>query len=382
MVRNGLPGKNIHPVRIVNRNTSNAMQIETGPRENHATEKPEPGSYEWWYFDALNERGEGFTIIFYEGNPFSGRYRKALTGSNRLPDRADAYPALSIALYRNGRPFYYGFREHEPGDAHFSRRTMEGFVGTSAFRGEAAGESFACLLSIDQKLPGGDRIEGEIRFRSPLREPRLGADAHASANGEGHLWRLVQPRAEVEGSFRISGYRQERVHFRGTGYHDHNLGREPMEREFREWYWGRFHFDETTLVYYLMNRAEGRQYGAWLIGFDGKVRDLGERVMLEDSGINLFGLRSARKLRLESGSARCMIQQERLLDNGPFYQRFQSRAILEADGELYQSEGLTEYLSPSRIGWKLFRPLVDMRIVYPGRAHWVQRRSALYRLTW
>ena len=37
-----------------------------------------PGSYEWWYFDAMSaDKKWAIVIIFYEGNPFSPAYIKA-----------------------------------------------------------------------------------------------------------------------------------------------------------------------------------------------------------------------------------------------------------------------------------------------------------------
>jgi carotenoid 1,2-hydratase len=112
------------------------------------------------------------------------------------------------------------------------------------------------------------------------------------------------------------------------------------------------------------------------------VTEFNGKFELSDTGLNLFGLKSARKIEMEAGNNGFLIQQESLLDDGPFYQRFASRLMINLDGELHQAKGISEYICPERIYVKLFRPLVNMRIQYPGKTHWVQKSPRLYRWTW
>ena len=197
-----------------------------------------------------------------------------------------------------------------------------------------------------------------------------------------HQWNLIQASADVYGNLTVDGLHHELIKFAGTGYHDHNTGMEPMKDSFREWYWGRFHFAGYTMVYYLMNRESGRRNCAWLIGPDNSVIELTGDFELKDAGLNLFGLRSARKIEMHGGDNDFLIQQESTLDDGPFYQRFSSRLMIKLDGKLHQARGISEYICPERIYMKLFRPLVNMRIKYPGKTHWVQKNPRLYRWTW
>jgi len=155
-----------------------------------------------------------------------------------------------------------------------------------------------------------------------------------------------------------------------------------MKESFRDWYWGRFHFSGYSLIYYLMNEESGRSDCAWLIDSENRVTEFNGKFELSDTGLNLFGLKSARKIEMEAGNNGFLIQQESLLDDGPFYQRFASRLMINLDGELHQAKGISEYICPERIYVKLFRPLVNMRIQYPGKTHWVQKSPRLYRWTW
>lgn len=359
------------------------MEIQTGIDGDLANKKPHPGSYEWWYFDGQDIENEvSFTIIFYEGNPFSSRYLKSISSGSVEIMNAACYPALSISVYKSGKPVYYGFQEVSPGQAGFGRKRVEGHVGNSTFAGVRRHGELVYHLSIDQSLPGGDRIQGSLRFTSREMEEGILEEGVPGGNEPDHQWCLVQPDAKVSGVLNIDGLNRENFSLSGTGYHDHNVGREPMENSFTEWYWGRFHFPGQTLVYYLMFDEGAEDRRAWLLDAKGGTKRLNQHIILNDPSWNWAGLRSSRKIRLEGEGVDCLIQHEHVLDNGPFYQRFHSRAILNRENTLLQAEGISEYLMPSRISSRIFRPLVDMRINYPDRPHWVQKRPRLYRWTW
>jgi len=360
------------------------MRIDNGYKEDLARDKPDPGSYEWWYFDGLSLQGEySFVIIFYEGNPFSSRYLNALTGRAPGSQLAHDYPAISISVYRSGIPVYYGFREVKPEQARFSRQEAKGQVEECFFHGEEYNNTLTYTVILTQTLPGGDEISGHLKFHSPAFTASLDDPVNRAENHFRHRWGLIQPVADVDGLITISGYKNETIRFSGKGYHDHNVGSEPMENSFDEWYWGRFHFADRTLIYYLMNHGGSWEQKAWLIDRTSSVEPLMKQIHLDDYSWNLFGLKSARTIRIEGERSQAHIQHDLILDNGPFYQRFQSHGVLHSRYGTDQAIGICEYIRPSRIASRLFHPLVSMRISYPDRSsHWVQKRPTLYRWTW
>lgn len=386
------------------------MNIISDPsRDTRATGQP-PGGYEWWYFDAVSDDGRySFVIIFYEGNPFSTRYIRALeektepaspesssTSTSRsavsasLPVPSE-YPAVSISMYAQGEPIYYSFTEYDATDCTFSEEHPFVEAGPHRMEGSRTGGQLSYSLSLNEELPSGDRLQAELVFESPAVTNFFEeTEDHSPA---GHYWNLVQPRAEVSGTIEIgdAGEGDRTVAFRGTGYHDHNRGEEPMHEEFTDWYWGRCHFDYATLVYYVMNRKDGqqlqRQYRAWLIDPPGsKIRARGNQIDVSDKSLSLFGLYSGRKLSIHAHDGiEIQVQQSHLLDNGPFYQRFLSDVFLSVPGSgvLESAHGITEYICPRRIYGRLFWPLVNMRIRQAhAKPHWVQRSRRLYRWTW
>ncbi len=362
------------------------MKMLSDPAKDVRTIESQPGAYEWWYFDAISSDGlYSLVVIFYEGNPFSTRYNSMIRTEGEQPSPSD-FPAVSISIYDGDSPIYYSFTELEQADAIFDEDTPYVKVGGHQMEGGKSGERLLYKLKLDESLPSGDKIEASIVFDSPYN-----GVAHFDKQGKntsGHCWNLVQPRAVVKADIRLEapGEASRRIRFEGTGYHDHNAGQEPMEEAFSDWYWGRFHFDFGTLVYYVMNRQNDRQHQAWLIGNDNRqIIDHCDIIELEDKGYTLFGLNTARKLQLMFEDTEVHVQQSRLLDNGPFYQRYLSDAFLSrpADGIVESQSGITEYIRPGRIFARVFRPFVDMRIRYTKRGpHWVQRSKMLYRWTW
>lgn len=364
------------------------MQIISDVHKDSATPSKKPGSYEWWYFDAIDRSsGYAFVIIFYQGNPFSNRYINRLEqedgGEGSEPDR---FPAISISLYKDNKPVFYSFTEYSKDDTHFNTEEPLVKIGENTLEATITGEEIIYELNLLEELPSGDRISANLNFTGEKLEILKSGEEEFN-DRDGHIWNLVQPKAIVNGSIAVflESDKNHEIDFSGLGYHDHNLGLEPMKDEFKDWYWGRFHFPKATLVYYIMNRHKTQQHHGWLIDDAGReVIEKFEDIKLRDKGLSLFGLDSARKIILQNNSTKIVVQQSRYLDNGPFYQRFLSDAFLSQNGNgILRSKGFSEYIYPERIYWRLLWPLVDMRIRYKEEnPHWVQKSARLYRWTW
>lgn len=363
------------------------MKIISDPARDSVTPSKPAGGYEWWYFDAIDPiSGYAIIVIFYEGNPFSNRYIRALSGNEKSsPHTPDNFPAVSISVYKYNKPVYYSFTEYPKEEAGFSIEKAAGRAGEHRFKQDLSSDELCYSIKLEEELASGDRIGGTLRFSSSQKVIDL-FKAEKSEE-DSHTWNLIQPHCKVNGHLQLhlENKLQHDIQFEGAGYHDHNTGQEPMKDEFDDWYWGRFHFEEQTLIYYVMNRQAGPQYRAWLIAHeDHSIDETFTNIELTDRSRSLFGLRSARKIHLSEGDAEILIQQNKLLDNGPFYQRYLSDAFLRTEGnEIQKAAGITEYIRPDRIYQKLFWPFVDMRIRYEREeAHWVQKSPMLYRWTW
>lgn len=347
--------------------------------------KHSTGAYEWWYFDAVSDDGDiEFVVIFYEGNPFSRRYiNRQQNEKNAL---AENFPAISISVYKDNTPIYYSFTEVSKKNANFGDDVPHVQIDNHLMIGSREEQTLSYRLRLQEQLPSGDAIEADIVFESgslPNDSLKLSDEVN-----ERHQWHLIQPCAQVDGTIKCTSKQEKKpyhINFRGKGYHDHNIGAEPMKQAFEEWYWGRFHMPDHTFIYYVMGEAAQTEKG-WLIENDTlTVSQVFDTVVREDTAASLYGLRTERKLIFSNTDSEILVQQSRVLDNGPFYQRFSSDAFFDIStfNRAASSQGISEYLCPPRIYHRLYWPLANMRIRYKMEdPHWVQRSKTLYRWTW
>lgn len=347
--------------------------------------KHSSGAYEWWYFDAISDNGSTeFVVIFYEGNPFSRRYINCQR--NEKEALAANFPAISISVYKNNHPIYYSFTEVRKNNATFDDDVPHVRIEDHAMMGSRESGTLTYRLRLRENLASGDTIDANIVFESSdLSDEMLNLP---DGKSERHRWHLIQPWAKVNGYIKCTSKKENKpyyINFKGEGYHDHNVGAEPMKQAFNEWYWGRFHLPEHTFIYYVRGDTVQEKKG-WLIENDSQqVVQMFDKVTMEDSAPSLYGLRTERKLTFGNSGSEILVQQSRLLDNGPFYQRFSSDVFfnLSLITGVESSKGITEYLCPPRIHNRLFWPLTNMRIRYKmEEPHWVQRSKTLYRWTW
>lgn len=353
------------------------MNIISSFSDDTKKEKPKAGSYEWWYFDAQSVDGYKIVVIFYDGNPFSRRYIKALEKDEN--PKANQFPAISISVYQNDKPIFYSFKEVESSEAKFSSEIPFGKIGSNRFSGNQHQTQLEYEVTLQQKLACGDSIKASLTFRSDIQSlPRFPSDTSSS---DSHLWNLIMPSGYVEGEIHIDGFQRMDINFFGLGYHDHNLGFEPLKDSFQEWYWGRYYLENSTFIYYLMKIDGEWKNNGWMIGKDGTVLTY-NKIELSNFRRSLFGLKTARSIEFTITKKTLIIQLDDMLDSGPFYQRFGGRLIPKDDNGVTEANGISEYINPVKIYEKKFWPLVNMRIAYPGKPHWVQKNPRIYRWTW
>jgi carotenoid 1,2-hydratase len=338
------------------------------------------GGYEWWYFDGLDRSGAlGFVIIFYRNNPFSTRYIKDL---DEARDQPRIYPAISVSVYKKGKPVYYSFLEFEEEEFNWDEDGQELTISSNSVRYMLRGDRLALELSLNQELASGHALKGTVRGEGMCTNPNL---VHKQESAGKHCWNLLAPASQVTADMRIKGRDgEEEVAFTGMGYFDHNQGAEPMKESFKDWYWGRFHFKSFTLVYYLLQKYDAQQFEGWLIDRKNhKVLEYFEEAKLDYYSRNSFGVKSARKIELKTGQVTVNIQSNHKIDNGPFYQRFISDVIINYNSQVYAAHGISEYILPKNIFKKRYWPLVHMRLRYMNSPpHWVQKSPILYPWTW
>jgi len=359
------------------------MYLYSNPDRDVQHPKKSSGAYEWWYFDAYDAALDlGLVLIYYDGLLFSPSYHRAQNSSEKA--LASDYPGVSFSLYKGKKTLFYALNEYAPSQARFDLPEAPLVIGSNRIEHHLDKQHRSYQITLDESIPNACHLKGQLTFRS---DPYPVSFAPIGEPGDRHHWNLVQPKAHVHGELVLWDGKQEHTFkVNTTGYHDHNIGFEPLEHHFDEWYWGRVHLDEHTLIWYLLREHHTTTSKAWLLP-DHPSGNL-ESVQISPIGkprTSVFGLSVHPAYRVESDEVPLVLEQDYLWDNGPFYQRFRLKATHEktssAPGDPYF--GIGEYMYPSRIQTKWTRPLINTR--YYQKNHppdWVKRSPFFSRLTW
>ena len=215
------------------------------------------GAHEWWYFDALSDDGsEAIVIVFFEDLVFSPRY-KYLTQTlgesvtpTTPPISPSRLPAVSLLYYRGGKPVYRLLHEYEGTTFSYDQAERWCRIGNSRFRFDSAAYGSGFAISIDLPLGRGRRVEADFEWLSI--EADLIASPSTPIGGFMHELNLAVPRADVTGRITVfdrAGEEKDLRHFRGTGYHDHELDDRWLAEmvEFR--HRGKAHFADRTVIF-------------------------------------------------------------------------------------------------------------------------------------
>jgi hypothetical protein len=211
-----------------------------------------PGTFEWWYFDAVLEDGSTLVINFMVKDIRSG-------AGLRQPAR----PVVTFALDR-------------PDGTHVQRelRAPEGFtfatdrcdlrVGANTFSGDL--NTYRLHVDIDGVL-ADVTLTGQVPSWRPESGHILFGDDHP------HLfaWLPAVPQGSVQATLTVDG--QTRT-LTGTGYHDHNWGDAAMPELINHWYWARAEAGDYCVI--ASDIIAERKYGhtevpIFLLAKDGKT---------------------------------------------------------------------------------------------------------------
>jgi len=343
-------------------------------------EKPNSEAYEWWYFDALSEDGrDAIVIIFLDNFIFSPRYNKAVQSSKFKVQGSGTeknsalknFPAVAFTYYRDGRPKYRAINEFPVEDFTASADAPECAIGENSFRLKRAPYGSGYVVSIGATLRKNFHLKADFEWLSI--ESDFLPDKKISVSDNTHSWNLAVARADVTGRMSVSnenGQNSDVVHFRGTGYHDHNFDNRWLPETVSDWQWGRAHFADATAVFYRYKEfAESEPTTKIFIVQNDHLREENADCEEQNPGRDVFGIRYPKRLNfLTETGARLQINQSKIVDSSFFYLRFLSEmTLILPDGKPRESVGITEYLKPKALKYRWLDWLVNMRIGRGGK---------------
>ena len=160
------------------------------------------------------------------------------------------------------------------------------------------------------------------------------------------------------------------MHFRGTGYHDHNLDNRRLPDTVEDWQWGRAHFADATAVFYRYKElGEENSVTKFLTICDGELRERDAEFEEQNFSRHIFGIKYPQRLRFVSHDKMSLrVKQTKLLDASFFYLRFLSEMTLTLrDGKPRKAIGITEHLAPKALKLRWLDWLINMRIGKKGK---------------
>ena len=347
-------------------------------------QKSNPEAFEWWYFDALSEDGrDAVVIIFLDNFIFSPRYnaknsnqenflgkiKNKLLRKNGEP-KYNLFPAIAFIYYRDGKPKYRAINEFAPEEFSAGSEKVECKIGENRFQLESAPYGSGYLLSIEAKLRKNRNLKAHFEWLSV--ESDFTPDKNVNVE-DAHSWNLAVSRADVTGKISVSDDKEKGidvVHFRGTGYHDHNLDNRWLPKTVCDWQWGRAHFNDATAVFYrYKEHGDQNPITKLFIVKDGDLRECDAAYEELDFNRDKFGIKYPRQLNfIGEDNTRLSISQNKIIDSSFFYLRFLSETtLILPDGEPRKSVGITEYLAPKALKYRWLDWLTNMRIGRRGK---------------
>jgi carotenoid 1,2-hydratase len=350
-------------------------------------------AYEWWYFDALSDDGrDAVVIIFLDNFIFSPRYNRRKEESSgeaekrsssgeispddkqnpgsQIPNPKSNVPAVAFTYYRDGKPVYRAINEFGGDEFSASENAPECTIGDNFFRFESAPYGSGYFISVKAKMRKQCTLEAQFEWLA-IESDFL--PQKAISGQDAHVWNLVVSRADVSGKINVrneKGKELNAVHFRGTGYHDHNYDNRWLPETVQDWQWGRAHFTDASAVFYRYKETGQEDDTTKLFTIrNGALRTRDAEYDEQQFARDIFGIKYPQRLTfLTEDNMRLRVKQLKIIDSSFFYLRFLSEMTLTLrDGKPRKSVGITEYLNPKALKYRWLDWLVSMRIGRNGK---------------
>ncbi len=186
---------------------------------------PQPGNFEWWYFDSHFEDGSTAVVTFFTKSP--------LDRSSRLK------PGVGITITRPDGKKLSASALANPANFSASKERCYVRAGESWVRGD--------LHTYELHAKAGEySVQLNMTGIVPAWRPGAGKNYYDEGLTRYFAWLPAIPYGTVEGHLIYDGKMRA---VKGTCYHDHNWGNVALNEVLSHWYWGRAHVGDYTLIF-------------------------------------------------------------------------------------------------------------------------------------
>lgn len=336
-----------------------------------------PGGYEWWYFDAEDERTDTQAVaIFLQGFIFHPGYlrehaRYVRRPTRRPPPLPGDFPCVYLVVYRGGKIAHQFMTQVRPGQFRASRDEPDVSIGASTMRREADGSYVLSLRGTPWVLTAqgpktlhGQSLEADLRFTPRVQHPPIErVFLSRRMTGADHHWIIASPLCTTSGTIRVrgsDGSDRETIDFAGAGYHDHNFGTGPIGPGLKRWIWGRVTLaDRVVTFHYAVPRDAGLPPEVHLVEADAAgTREIA--VGPDEAAVDWrkrTPLLLAYPKRVDLGEP-LVLTSPRVVDSAPFYLRVIYDALTRGE----RGTALCEVAYPHRLRWPILGRMIEMSI--------------------
>ncbi|HMO80970.1 MAG TPA: hypothetical protein PKD24_09275 [Pyrinomonadaceae bacterium] len=308
----------------------------------------DPGAYEWWHFDAMSDDGrEAVAIVFSDNYIYAPRVPPFWDTWGAIAGKR--FPAVSFAYFLDGRLVYRSIRDHINCDFVAETDRPGCRVGDSSFSFDSAAYGSGYFVSMVVPLAGGRTLKAQLEWLSIESDLSLASEEGAIT---ARVWNVVVPRSDVSGRIDVEDRRGRRLathHFRGTGYHDHQIDRRGREGISGEWYWGRAHYYDSTLVFGRLRASENDDGDSNLIVVrDGVIRLRRAATLETEFSRDILGIRYPARFRLTTDEGlQVKSKTIKTIQSGFYFLRFINEiTLMLRDGIPRKTLGIAEFYPP------------------------------------
>lgn len=343
------------------------MQISSNYNDIKTHNFTKPGSYEWWYFDFMDENsGYSFVVIFFTSFLFSPRYIKKSLSENNF--NINDHCAINVCVYRDNKPIDYLLVEYDRHDLKFTESENEYSINIAQnqITYVTTDEGIKVYLNCNVIDPSsGKKIKIKCEYI-----PVVNNLENKILNSETDFpdkWLPIFPKCKVSGKMYLdksskSQRSVKKVNIEGTGYNDKNWSDKPVYKDIDDWIWGRCHIREYTVILFKILYSQ-KTFSKFLIYKNDKlISDVNDAEFISDFKKNYWRLQYPSLLNIKSGENVLTVNNNNLIDNGPFYIRFISDFNLKINSETLNGKGIFEIIKPQRLLSKFLHPFINLRI--------------------
>ncbi|NRB37689.1 MAG: hypothetical protein HRU20_04375 [Pseudomonadales bacterium] len=186
----------------------------------------QPGSFEWWYFDAELDNGTKVVVVFFTKEMFDVE--------------KEASPRFSIDITLPGQETFKVGGIYTPEEASFSKEGFNVTMGPNFAYGDL--DNFVIHAEFAQ---AGVVVDFNLERTTPSWRPANGHWYFNRDKSEFFAWLPSVPKGKISGELTVFGQKQQ---VQGSGYHDHNWGNANMSDLFSNWWWSRGDIDGKTVI--------------------------------------------------------------------------------------------------------------------------------------